>query len=218
MYSRNLMKRNNILYGILILIIGVLGYIAFSLYTDNTNLSNEVRRRDALLVSALNQDSTWIHKQDSIIQNVEKEMFFYMDDKKMSGDEFISHMNALLNRYSELEDSLQYYKNYYALVQPRLQTHFDYDESIDSVGKTMHIIYHVSYDSIVPISRKKIEDLEYNNQILSHIIDKYKFKLDKQPTHFSIRSEAIDSAMMLLPYYRDKIRYSAKDNCWIITH
>ena len=70
------MKRNNILYGILILIIAVLGYIAISLYTDNTNLSNEVKRRDALLVSALNQDSIWIHKQDSIIQNVEKEMFF----------------------------------------------------------------------------------------------------------------------------------------------
>lgn len=212
------MKRNNIIYGILILIIGVLGYIVIFLYTENNNLTNEVKRRDALLVSALNQDSIWLHKQDSIIQNVEKETFFYMGNKKMSGDEFIAYMNALLNRYGELEDSLQYYRNYYSLVQPRLKTHFDFEESLDSVANTKHIVYHVSYDSIIPISRKEIEDLEYNNQILSHIIGKYKFKIDKHPTHFSIRAEKIDSAMMLLPFYRDKIKYSAKDKCWIITH
>lgn len=76
------MKRNNVLFGILLLIIGILGYIVISLYADNTNLSNEVKRRDVLLVSALNQDSTWIHKQDSIIQNVEKRNVSYMGDKK----------------------------------------------------------------------------------------------------------------------------------------
>lgn len=86
------------------------------------------------------------------------------------------------------------------------------------MGKIRHIIYHVSNDSIVPIPSREIEDLEYNNQILSHSIDTYQLRIDKQPTHFSIRSEVIDSVMMLLPYYREKIRYSAKDNCWIITH
>lgn len=212
------MKRNNIVFGIFILLVGILAYIIVSLYSDNKHLTNEVNRRDALLVSALNQDSIWIHKQDSIIKNVERETVFYMGNKQMSGEEFLTHMNALLSRYYELEDSLQYYKQYYSMVQSRLHTDFGYEESLDTINQKKRYLYHVSYDSIVPIPRKEVEDWEYKISILNHLVKKYQFRIDKHPNFFVVHAEAIDSAMMLLPYFRDNIKYSQKDKCWIITH
>ena len=80
------MKTIQKLYIIIVVVIAVSSIISsVFLYQDNTRLKQDIEKREILLTSALNQDSTWRVKQDSIIKTVEKTFFFYAGDKKMNG-------------------------------------------------------------------------------------------------------------------------------------
>lgn len=77
------MKTIQKLYIIIVVVIAVSSIISsVFLYQDNTRLKQDIEKREILLTSALNQDSTWRVKQDSIIKTVEKTFFFYAGDKK----------------------------------------------------------------------------------------------------------------------------------------
>ncbi|RGX74874.1 hypothetical protein [Bacteroides stercorirosoris] len=71
------MKTIQKLYIIIVVVIAVSSIISsVFLYQDNTRLKQDIEKREILLTSALNQDSTWRVKQDSIIKTVEKTFFF----------------------------------------------------------------------------------------------------------------------------------------------
>lgn len=61
------------LYIIIVLVIAISSIISsVFLYQDNTRLKQDIEKREILLTSALNQDSTWREKQDSIIKKLFK--------------------------------------------------------------------------------------------------------------------------------------------------
>lgn len=77
------MKTIQKLYIIIVVVIAVSSIISsVFLYQDNTRLKQDIEKREILLTSALNQDSTWRVKQDSIIKTVEKHSSFMRVIKK----------------------------------------------------------------------------------------------------------------------------------------
>ena len=86
------MKKVASIYSIMISLFALLLLVLFVMvHRDNAHLQYEIARRDDLLTSALNQDSIWLNKQDSIIKFVEKNIFFYAGNEEMTGDEFIKY-------------------------------------------------------------------------------------------------------------------------------
>ena len=73
-------------------------------YDENVKLKSDVEKRDKLLTSALNNDSAWAKKQDSIIKYVTKDLFFYSGDERMNSEEFIRYVNSLHEQYEITKD------------------------------------------------------------------------------------------------------------------
>ena len=70
------MKKLNIVRrSITVLVLIGLAIFAFFVQKDNVRLKLDMEKREALLSSSLNNDSTWMAKQDSIINIVEKSIF-----------------------------------------------------------------------------------------------------------------------------------------------
>ncbi|MDR2907276.1 MAG: hypothetical protein LBU91_04730 [Bacteroidales bacterium] len=70
---------------------------------------------------------------------------------------------------------------------------------------------------------RKYNEIKFQMNLLEDILDfigkKYEIvvtKIDERKT--LIEAHKIDSALMLLPYYRNKLEYDSIDRVWIITH
>lgn len=194
-----------------------LSIFAFFVQKDNVRLKLDMEKREALLSSSLNNDSTWMAKQDSIINIVEKSIFF-VGDKKMDGDELVRYVNSLLKDYNNLAsdynavvDSLQYYKQYFTMSRGILNSKFKAEP--DTLTNT--ICYSISYTT--PQDKEMLK-LARNSKILELITQRYNINIkDLGNGSIVFESPQIDSALILLPYHRDELEYSPEKKCWIIT-
>lgn len=212
------MKKLNIIrHSITVLVLIGLAIFAFFVQKDNVRLKLDIEKREALLSSALNNDSTWMAKQDSIINIVEKSIFF-VGDKKMDGDEFTRYVNSLskdynnlANDYNAVVDSLQYYKQYFTMSQGILNSKFKAE--LDTLTNT--ICYSISYATP---QNKEMLKLTRDSQILELITQRYNINIkDLGNGSIVFESPQIDSALILLPYHRDELEYLPEKKCWTIT-
>lgn len=218
------MKKINITYSITVLLMVGLIVLTIFLQKDNARLKLDIEKREALLSSALTNDSTWMAKQDSIINTVEKTIFFYAGDKKMNGDEFVKYVNSIVSDYNNLSkeynnlvnaydtamDSLQYFKQYFAMSQDILDSKFKAE--LDTL--TNRIKYSISYTRP---QDKQYEKLSRDSKILELITEKYNIIIkDLENGYITFESPQIDSALMLLPYHREELEYLPEQKCWII--
>lgn len=186
------------------------------LYKDNTHLKYEIERRDNLLTSALNKDSIWLNKQDSIIQFVEKNIFFYAGNKEMAGDEFIRYVNDLYYKNQTLQDSLDYYKQYYKMTQSAFKPHFT--AKLDSASR--RIVYTLGYTELdtTSLSNQYIKDCLRDSERLKVLLNHYSIKIKELKEGYIFEAPKIDSALILLPYYRDRLEYIPDKKCWVVKH
>lgn len=212
------MKKLNIIrHSITVLVLIGLAIFAFFVQKDNVRLKLDIEKREALLSSALNNDSTWMAKQDSIINIVEKSIFF-VGDKKMDGDEFTRYVNGLskdynnlANDYNAVVDSLQYYKQYFTMSQGILNSKFKAE--LDTL--TNKICYSISYATP---QNKEMLKLTQDSKILELITQRYNINIkDLGNGSIVFESPQIDSALILLPYHRDELEYLPEKKCWTIT-
>lgn len=212
------MKKLNIVRrSITVLVLIGLAIFAFFVQKDNVRLKLDMEKREALLSSSLNNDSTWMAKQDSIINIVEKSIFF-VGDKKMDGDELVRYVNSLLKDYNNLAsdynavvDSLQYYKQYFTMSRGILNSKFKAEP--DTLTNT--ICYSISYTT--PQDKEMLK-LARNSKILELITQRYNINIkDLGNGSIVVESPQIDSALILLPYHRDELEYLPEKKCWIIT-
>lgn len=205
------MKKLNIVRrSISVLVLIGLATFAFFVQKDNVRLKLDMEKREALLSSSLNNDSTWMAKQDSIINVVEKSIFF-AGDKKMDGDEFVRYVNSLLKDYNAVVDSLQYYKQYFTMSQGILNSKFKAEP--DTLTNT--ICYSISYTT--PQDKEMLK-LTRDSKILELITQRYNINIkDLGNGSIVFESPQIDSALILLPYHRDELEYLPEKKCWIIT-
>lgn len=212
------MKKLNIIrHSITVLVLIGLAIFAFFVQKDNIRLKLDIEKREALLSSALNNDSTWMAKQDSIINIVEKSIFF-VGDKKMDGDEFTRYVNSLskdynnlANDYNAVIDSLQYYKQYFTMSQGILNSKFKAE--LDTLTNTIY--YSISYATP---QNKEMLKLTRDSKILELITQRYNINIkDLGNGSIVFESPQIDSALILLPYHRDELEYLPEKKCWTIT-
>ena len=184
------MKKLNIVRrSISVLVLIGLAIFAFFVQKDNVRLKLDIEKREALLSSSLNNDSTWMAKQDSIINIVEKSIFF-VGDKKMDGDEFTRYVNSLSKDYNNLAN--------------------DYNAVVDSLQ-----YYSISYATP---QNKEMLKLTRDSKILELITQRYNINIkDLGNGSIVFESPQIDSALILLPYHRDELEYLPEKKCWTIT-
>lgn len=186
------------------------------LYKDNIHLKYEIARRDDLLNSTLNQDSIWQNKQDSIIQFVESNILFYVGSEKMTEDKFIKYVNSLYDKNRVLQDSLDYYKQYYKMTQSAFNPHFS--AKMDSASQK--IIYTLKYAELDTTSlyTQYIKDCIRDSKHLKMLLNHYAIKIKEVKDGYIFESPKIDSALILLPYFRSRLEYIADKKCWVIKH
>lgn len=199
---------------IIILVIAISSTISsVFLYQDNTRLKQDIEKREILLTSALNQDSTWREKQDSIIKTVE-ETFFYAGNKKMNGDEFIRYVNNLIEKYEKALDSLQHYKQYYIMTKDVFKPNFRAE--IDSSANM--IKYSIKCDVSNIVDNEEIKKFATDSKILKSVLECYNIVVkDLGNGYVTFESPQIDSALILLPYHRKELKYIPEKKCWVIT-
>lgn len=136
-----------------------------------------------------------IPQQDSTQQ------MFTQGDKLLSANEVVDEYNRLLGQYNELADE------YNALVK-------DYNE-LNNKYKRLVKEYNVAYND-------KMRQIQELKAVLGRIEKSYdiQYVITRDSTQSAIvltNTERIDSALMLLPYFRDKLKKVSEDT-WTIEH
>ena len=172
----------------------------------NIELMKRVRERDQYIESFIQGDSTIVRER------VEKEVVFHVGTQEMKADEFVDYVNnlrfAYLSKIDSLEDSLYYYRQFYNLVQRDFDIHFYIEPSEDSATVALSVSY--------PQGFKELEELKQSQFLLDAVIKKYSISIEEKEGYVLITSATLDSAMALLPYYRDRIKLSEDGKNWLI--
>lgn len=219
------MEPNNLVKKIIsiIILIGILllfGYVIYNMGNYVSNLEQQVRDRD-LLIRKLAESEALINeyfdiKQDSLTEekiyilkpSKQKNVtivnetdcdIFKMGDTQINADELVARYNTILHDYVDIVEK--------------------YNSKIDEKQKLV-----VEYNSIVKQYNKALEYESYNNalkKVLDLIYKNYEisYNIEKEDNIYKINistSAMIDSALMLLPTYRDKLRYNEKNKQWTI--
>lgn len=219
------MEPNNLVKKIIsiIILIGILllfGYVIYNMGNYVSNLEQQVRDRD-LLIRRLAESEALINeyfdiKQDSLTEekiyilkpSKQKNVtivnetdcdIFKMGDTQINADELVARYNTILHDYVDIVEK--------------------YNSKIDEKQKLV-----VEYNSIVKQYNKALEYESYNNalkKVLDLIYKNYEisYNIEKEDNIYKINistSAKIDSALMLLPTYRNKLRYNEKNKEWTI--
>ena len=119
--------------------------------------------------------------------------------------------NLLMNRNSVLESKINYFESQLKYMEYR-------DSSfVNLMGlKTDSIIVFKTRNGI-PITYKQLgEENDSITTCLEVILKNYPIKIKTSDKYFWAISPQIDSALMLLPVFRDKIKYDEKEKVWSI--
>lgn len=222
----------NKLFKILILVMFIVSIassiFSFLQYDENVKLKSDIEKRDKLLASTLNNDSSWIKRQDSIVKYVTKDLFFYFGNEKMNPEEFIRYVNSLHKQYEIIEDSLMYYKTYFKMTNKLHGGNFKVDKD---GAKTVYQYSGIDVQSIdsalqsksggVYTLQKENIEMKLKLSMYQKAIDKYGIKFEEYKDNgkyltFIIKASQVDSALILFPYFKDRLIYNKKKGYWEI--
>lgn len=212
-----------------ILILLLLAFISFSIY-QNSYLSRQIHERDDVILRLNNIESNRGNKVDTLINKVEKSLSFYIGGNEVSTDEFINYTNNLQYKINFLTDSLEYYKTYYKMTFNEEKDKYMVKREGDKIvytyiGSTMDIdSAKTKINELIDVVNNQLDTL--NNLILYNSL--YKAGLDTYGIALKVLNEDInnleyefhapklDSALMIYPYYKDKLFYDENEKAWRI--
>lgn len=217
---------------ILLILTFLLVIVSLVLLYENNNLTQQIKDRDTLIEDIKKQQTENSNKVDTLIREIEKEINFTYGDRIISADELINIYNQRADDLKKLNDSLSYYRMYYKMVQKQYNHKF-------SVDSTMYSLSNIglSKDSIEAkynIINQKLLALEKENALLelqmkmyksgstkyniNYIDVKYKYTKDSLASQifYTVKAPQVDSALLLLPYYRKQLKFNPKDSTWTV--
>jgi hypothetical protein len=186
-----------IVYAILATAAGTL--VATNLQDDNLKLLRAIGQRDSLIASIQQKDQLYdstTKAYSEVITRYISDCNILVDGKKVSNKQLINLFNQLINENDTLRDSLIYYKRQSIVGQlqsTKLQLR------IHSLLDTINI-------------KSKIVELVNRDYGITYNVDTY----DRGFT-FSRNLSRADSAMVLFPFYKDRIKRDTAKGNWIIT-
>lgn len=221
------MEKINKIIGILVLIILFCMSIAF-LFTYNyiEIYKIEIYKRDVIIEN--------LNKIDSINQFIIKNPNHVKNNNNgLSSGEIVKYANEMSNEidslYKEL-DSLRYYKIYYDLNQSKFNHKFIAVKNA-SGGRNYSLVpnaislneYNKCQDTTYYL-QKEIISVNNSLKMYKNACDKYDIKIKTTTNNkngiayisYDIISPKLDSALMLLPVYGDKLKFDSKKNEWSV--
>lgn len=174
--------------------------VGFILYQNNGDLQVQLKNKEKLLNDRMIGDSTYLSKTRQYSEVITKYISnceFTMDGKKISTAELLKIVNRSLNENRLLKDSLIYLQQL-CKDQVNISDKYKnaYAQSLDSSFIYKQILSFIKRDYGVEYSVKRTDD-------------KYKFTKET--------FTKADSALLLFPYYKDRLRHDTSKNNWIIT-
>lgn len=217
------MGRNKLILVLSIMIILSTSAIIIGIrsFQYSSELELQVSERDSLIQEFRRTDSLRSQLNDSLALKSTNYMssFSRGGGVRFTPEEIVRYANRISLENELLNDSLSYYKAYYNLSQKTYKHKFAAKRiNTDSVE--------YSFEGGVPTSsqlqsiiKEKMLPLIIENNKLESAIKKYGISItnSKDGKSYIIRSLQIDSALVLLPYYRDKLEISEDGKHWIVT-
>ncbi|MBN8653419.1 MAG: hypothetical protein J0L67_18470 [Cytophagales bacterium] len=169
------------------------------LYDNNLELQNAVGQRDTMIASIQRGDSLYkstVKGYSEVITRYVSDCSFVIDGKKISTQDLVKLLNEILNQNESLADSVLYYKKL-AIVDNFYKN--EYQKRINSMMDSL-----VINSKIVELAKR---DYGVN------------YKVEKSQSGFTFVREIskADSAIILFPYYKDKLKRDTLTDSWIIT-
>lgn len=231
------LNKNTILTYITIFIsaIGlVLGY-------DSYRTKSQLNERDNLIAEMKEENSERSQKIDTLVRTITNGISFSKNGKTLDSDELISYIKNLekaqstfANEIQTLEDSLQYYKAYYELSQRQSKSSFSVKKDNTKVSYSLqtqsipvdsaNAIINFTIDEknkVINSLYKEIAELKLKLSMHEKAVKKYgiefnNIKRNEDEVSYIIEAPRVDSALLLLPYYRKNLKYNAKKGHWEI--
>lgn len=157
-----------------------------------------------------------VFSQDCKKESKERKFLYITVWLLLSG--IIIVFNLLMDRNSVLESKINYVESQLKYMEYRDSTF------VDLMGLETDSIIVFRTRNGIPITYKQLS--EENDSItqerdsiatcLKVILRNYPIKIKTSNSYFWAISPQIDSALMLLPVFRDKIKYNEKDKVWSI--
>ena len=202
----------------LLFLLILLASFGFSLYY-NYSLEKQVKERDALILN-MSKDKYGQNKTiDTITQEILKEVTYITNDgERLTSEDIIRYTNSLINEMNLIQDSLRYYKAYYELSQRNYNHTFKEEKTLFS--SKYEFVGSVPDTIQIEKMKKELKNLIVENHKQEKALDHYGIVIRDIPNsnEFTYYSQKVDSAMVLLPYYRDKLKLSNDGKSWIITY
>lgn len=230
-------KISNII-SVLVLTILICMSIAFVytyFYVDT--LKDEIQKRDSTIENlnrkdSLNQSIIGITKSIQTKTNLSSgDLVKYANEMSKTIDSLYNVINRKQNELNNLNDSIRYYKIYYDFSQKRFNHKYivkknasggrNYSFEPNAVSKAE---LKKCQEEVANLT-KEINEINNSQSLYKEAAKKYgiKFKNIKNRStngynyvSYDIYSPTLDSALMLLPVYGNKLKYNSKNNEWSV--
>lgn len=206
------MKNNKMTLYMLLLLVCSFAINLF-LFDYSSKLEGQVAERDTLIQTV--RDHEILH--DSVYITEQTRDVYKIGDKEITFEDLFDMVRKLQDEKNLYRDSCNYYKNFYQMSQKYHMDEFKEERRGDT------IIY--SYKTAPKHDMVKIDStinsLSTTKAIFNRVCQRYdisvsNIKEQNGTLYFDIQAQKLDSALMLLPYYRHKLKYDSKKNVWKI--
>lgn len=230
-------KVSNII-SVLVLTVLICMSIAFIFtYINVDSLKEEIRNRDLIIENLNKNDSvnkSIIDGKKSTISTMNDvssgDLVKYANEMSNTIDSLYDEIIYKQNRINSMNDSLQYYKIYYNFSQSKFNhkytvvknasggRNFSFDPNAVSKGE-----FKKCQDEVTNL-RNEIYSLKNSLNMYKNACEKYDIKIKTSNVRkngynyfsYDIFSPKVDSALMLLPVYGNKLKYDSKNNEWSV--
>jgi len=204
------MKRNSLIFILLsFLCVSILLNFYQARYSEELN--EQISKRDTLIrterIDHILHDTIKINHYTS----------YSIDGKEISFENLYDMLLKMEKEKNTYRDSCNYYKHYYTISQK----HHNVDFKEERHGDTVIYSYKAAPSHDMVKIDSTINTLATTKAIFDKVCKRYDISIINQEEkngvlYFDIQAQKLDSALMLLPYYRNKLKYDAKKKIWII--
>jgi hypothetical protein len=179
---------------------------------------SRINERDILIEEMKQNNTERSQRIDTLVRTIAGDITYKQGDKTMTSHELVLYVNNLDREIMSLKDSLSYYKAYYNMSQKQYNNEFKVEEV--SPNRLRYVFVGKVPDSTqyASLNKELLEALNENAK-MKVALNKYNITIKESKDDYIITdAPQIDSALALLPFYRDKIKLSKDGKKWIITY
>jgi hypothetical protein len=170
---------------------------------EKTDIINKLQRSDSLLNQIMNVE------QDSLGNRI-------IVSYRNNNDEIITYNELYKDNIEKtiITNKLQWSDSLLSQIM---------NVEHDSLGNSKVVFYRSNRGKIITYNELYKENTNLKNEVyslrskLDLVQENYEITFKETDKYISINAEKIDSALLLLPYYRNKLRYDQETKTWIIT-